>query len=37
MTEPLNPRTMAQYVDHTLLKPEATAADIEKPCRGPGR
>ena len=33
MTEPLNPRTMAQYIDHTLLKPEATAADIEKLCR----
>jgi hypothetical protein len=26
MTEPLNPRTIAQYIDHTLLKPEATAA-----------
>ena len=33
MIEPLNPRTMAQYIDHTLLKPEATAADIEKLCR----
>ena len=33
MTEPLNPRTIAQYIDHTLLKPEATAADIEKLCR----
>jgi len=33
MTEPLNPRIIAQYIDHTLLKPEATAADIEKLCR----
>ena len=27
MTEPLNPRTIAQYIDHTLLKPEAAIDD----------
>jgi deoxyribose-phosphate aldolase len=27
------PATLAQYIDHTLLKPEATAGDIEQLCR----
>jgi deoxyribose-phosphate aldolase len=26
------PRTLAQYIDHTLLKPDATAADIDRLC-----
>ena len=29
---PLSPRQLAQAIDHTLLKPEATAADVEKLC-----
>jgi deoxyribose-phosphate aldolase len=33
MSEPLNALSLARYIDHTLLKPEATAADIEKLCR----
>lgn len=33
MTEPFNAQAIARYIDHTLLKPEATAADIEKLCR----
>ncbi len=27
------PRDIASYIDHTLLKPEATAAEIEKLCK----
>lgn len=27
-----NPRELAKYIDHTLLKPEATAAQIKKLC-----
>jgi len=26
------PQTLAKYIDHTLLKPDATAADIDKLC-----
>ncbi len=33
MTELLNPKALARYIDHTLLKPDATAQDIEKLCR----
>lgn len=33
MSEPLNALALAKYIDHTLLKPEATAGDIEKLCR----
>lgn len=33
MMQPLTPKQLAKYIDHTLLKPEATAADIEKLCR----
>jgi deoxyribose-phosphate aldolase len=33
MSESLNEAALAKYIDHTLLKPEATAADIEKLCR----
>jgi deoxyribose-phosphate aldolase len=33
MSESLNAATLAKYIDHTLLKPEAAAADIEKLCR----
>jgi deoxyribose-phosphate aldolase len=33
MSEPLNALALAKYIDHTLLKPDATAADIEKLCR----
>ncbi len=33
MSESLNALALAKYIDHTLLKPEATAADIEKLCR----
>ena len=28
-----NPRSLARYIDHTLLKPDATARDIEQLCR----
>jgi len=28
----LNPRELARYLDHSLLKPDATAAEIEKLC-----
>jgi deoxyribose-phosphate aldolase len=30
--EMLSPAQLARYIDHTLLKPEATAAEIEKLC-----
>jgi deoxyribose-phosphate aldolase len=33
MTKPLNAHSLAKYIDHTLLKADATAADIEKLCR----
>jgi deoxyribose-phosphate aldolase len=33
MSEPLNASSLAKYIDHTLLKADATAADIEKLCR----
>jgi deoxyribose-phosphate aldolase len=33
MTEPLNVAALAKYIDHTLLKPDATARDIEQFCR----
>lgn len=33
MTEPLNAHSLARYIDHTLLKPDATAKDIEQLCR----
>jgi deoxyribose-phosphate aldolase len=33
MTEPLNAQSLAKYIDHTLLKPDATAKDIEQLCR----
>jgi deoxyribose-phosphate aldolase len=33
MTEKLNARSLARYIDHTLLKPDATARDIEQLCR----
>lgn len=33
MTEPLNAAALAKYIDHTLLKPDATAKDIEQLCR----
>jgi len=33
MTPSLTPKQLAQYIDHTLLKPDATAKDIEKLCR----
>src|SRR5512145_2564643 len=26
------PRDLARYIDHTLLRPEATAADIDRLC-----
>ncbi len=29
----LNPGSLARYIDHTLLKPDATAQEIEKLCR----
>jgi deoxyribose-phosphate aldolase len=29
----LTPRELARYIDHTLLRPDATAAEIEKLCR----
>ena len=28
-----NPKDLARYIDHTLLKPDATAKEIEKLCR----
>src|ERR1043166_3734326 len=28
----LTPPELAQYIDHTLLKPDATSAEIEKLC-----
>jgi len=33
MTERPNAKSLARFIDHTLLKPEATAGDIEKLCR----
>jgi deoxyribose-phosphate aldolase len=33
MTDPLSAQSLARYIDHTLLKPETTAGDIEKLCR----
>ena len=33
MTQGLNARSLARYIDHTLLKPDATARDIEQLCR----
>lgn len=32
MAQPLSPREFARYIDHTLLKPEASARDMEKLC-----
>lgn len=32
MTIQLKPQELAKYIDHTLLKPEATAKDIERLC-----
>ena len=29
----LNPKALARYIDHTLLKPDATGLEIEKLCR----
>src|SRR5688500_17963240 len=33
MTEKLNARSLARYIDHTLLKTDATTRDIEQLCR----
>lgn len=33
MTEPFFPKSIARHIDHTLLKPDATTAEIEKLCR----
>jgi deoxyribose-phosphate aldolase len=33
MIQPLTPKQLAQYIDHTLLKADATARDIETLCR----
>jgi deoxyribose-phosphate aldolase len=33
MTEALNPQSLARCIDHTLLKADATAKDIEQLCR----
>lgn len=33
MTEPLSADELARYIDHTLLKPDATSKDIEKLCQ----
>lgn len=33
MIESLIPKNLARYIDHTLLKPDATSQDIEKLCR----
>ena len=33
MTAPPNARDLARYIDHTLLKPDATRQEIEKLCR----
>ena len=33
MTESLNPKSLARCIDHTLLKADATAQDIEQLCR----
>ena len=33
MTHGMNAQSLARYIDHTLLKPDATARDIEQLCR----
>lgn len=33
MMRPLTPKQLAQFIDHTLLKPDATAREIEVLCR----
>ncbi len=33
MMQSLTPKQLAQYIDHTLLKPDATAREIEQLCR----
>jgi deoxyribose-phosphate aldolase len=33
MLQSLTPKQLAKYIDHTLLKPDATAKDIETLCR----
>lgn len=33
MTQGLNAQSLARYIDHTLLKPDATSRDIEQLCR----
>src|SRR5215212_246685 len=33
MSEHLSAHALARYIDHTLLKPEATAKEIEQLCR----
>jgi deoxyribose-phosphate aldolase len=33
MSENLSAQSLARYIDHTLLKPDATARDIEQLCR----
>jgi deoxyribose-phosphate aldolase len=33
MTAPLDALALARYIDHTLLKPDATTAEIEQLCR----
>ena len=32
MAQPLGPKELARYIDHTVLKPEASLQDIEKLC-----
>ncbi len=32
MSKPTDPQAIAQYIDHTLLKPEAMAKDLEQLC-----
>ncbi|MEG1879279.1 MAG: 2-deoxyribose-5-phosphate aldolase, partial [Pseudoflavonifractor sp.] len=31
-TNAIDPKSLAAYIDHTLLKPEASAADVKKIC-----
>src|ERR1044071_5434705 len=33
MTAPLQAQALARYIDHTLLKPDASARDVEQLCR----
>src|SRR6185369_3204104 len=33
MMQPLTAKQRAQYIDHTLLKPDATAGEIDQLCR----